>query len=82
MIFSIISVAFDLIPKCLLHFFMSEKLKEKVEEFFACEYELCIEFTGLVRSPLIICSLIYFNCFCHNSNLFLLILLLWSMNTT
>ncbi|KAF8040105.1 hypothetical protein BT93_B2355 [Corymbia citriodora subsp. variegata] len=25
-----------------------EKLKEKVEEFFACEYELCIEFTGLV----------------------------------
>ncbi|KAL3751126.1 hypothetical protein ACJRO7_012011 [Eucalyptus globulus] len=25
-----------------------EKLKEKVEEFFACEFELCIEFTGLV----------------------------------
>ncbi|KAJ6768860.1 2-OXOGLUTARATE (2OG) AND FE(II)-DEPENDENT OXYGENASE SUPERFAMILY PROTEIN [Salix koriyanagi] len=25
-----------------------EKLKEKVENFFGCEYELCIEFTGLI----------------------------------
>ncbi|OWM76692.1 hypothetical protein CDL15_Pgr009257 [Punica granatum] len=29
---------------------LREKLKDKVEEFFGCEYELCIEFTGLVRS--------------------------------
>ena len=28
---------------------MTEKLKEKVEEFFGCEYELFIEFTGLIR---------------------------------
>jgi hypothetical protein len=28
---------------------MTERLKEKVEEFFGCEYELCIEFTGLIR---------------------------------
>ncbi|PKI65291.1 hypothetical protein CRG98_014329 [Punica granatum] len=27
---------------------LREKLKDKVEEFFGCEYELCIEFTGLV----------------------------------
>lgn len=26
-----------------------ERLKEKVEHFFGCEYELCIEFTGLIR---------------------------------
>lgn len=25
-----------------------ERLKEKVEEFFGCEYELCVEFTGLI----------------------------------
>lgn len=25
-----------------------ERLKEKVEHFFGCEYELCIEFTGLI----------------------------------
>jgi hypothetical protein len=28
---------------------MTERLKEKVEEFFGCEYELCVEFTGLIR---------------------------------
>ncbi|KAJ9563687.1 hypothetical protein OSB04_008847 [Centaurea solstitialis] len=28
---------------------MAEKLEEKVEEFFGCEYELFIEFTGLIR---------------------------------
>ncbi|GKV27276.1 hypothetical protein SLEP1_g36463 [Rubroshorea leprosula] len=26
-----------------------ERLKEKIEEFFGCEYELVIEFTGLIR---------------------------------
>ncbi|KAG8632902.1 hypothetical protein MANES_18G025338v8 [Manihot esculenta] len=26
-----------------------ERLKEKVEEFFGCEYELFVEFTGLIR---------------------------------
>ncbi|KAK4786444.1 hypothetical protein SAY86_003133 [Trapa natans] len=25
-----------------------EMLKEKVEEFFGCDFELCIEFTGLI----------------------------------
>ncbi|CAN1152077.1 Prolyl 3-hydroxylase 1, partial [Linum perenne] len=25
-----------------------ERLKDKVEEFFHCEYELCVEFTGLI----------------------------------
>ncbi|KAG6766004.1 hypothetical protein POTOM_030068 [Populus tomentosa] len=25
-----------------------ERLKEKVEHFFGCEYELCVEFTGLI----------------------------------
>jgi len=28
---------------------MTEKLKEKVEEYFGCEFELFIEFTGLIR---------------------------------
>lgn len=28
---------------------MAERLKEKVEEFFGCEFELVIEFTGLIR---------------------------------
>lgn len=28
---------------------IAERLKEKVEEFFGCEYELVIEFTGLIR---------------------------------
>lgn len=28
---------------------MAERLKEKVEEFFGCEYELVVEFTGLIR---------------------------------
>ncbi|CAK9176620.1 unnamed protein product [Ilex paraguariensis] len=26
-----------------------ERIKEKVEEFFGCEYELVVEFTGLIR---------------------------------
>ncbi|KAJ7942808.1 2-oxoglutarate (2OG) and Fe(II)-dependent oxygenase superfamily protein [Quillaja saponaria] len=26
-----------------------EKLKDKLEEFFGCEYELFVEFTGLIR---------------------------------
>lgn len=28
---------------------ITESLKEKVEEFFGCEYELFVEFTGLIR---------------------------------
>ncbi|KAI3497972.1 hypothetical protein L1887_33635 [Cichorium endivia] len=36
-------------PHLILPFIpIREKLKEKVEEFFDCEYELCIEFTGLI----------------------------------
>lgn len=40
-----------------------EKLKEKVEEFFGCEYELCIEFTGLIRLGSSIRLSIVFLCF-------------------
>ncbi|KAJ9563706.1 hypothetical protein OSB04_008866 [Centaurea solstitialis] len=37
-------------PHLILPFIpIREKLKEKVEEFFGCEYELFIEFTGLIR---------------------------------
>ncbi|KAI3818366.1 hypothetical protein L1987_12171 [Smallanthus sonchifolius] len=36
-------------PHLILPFIpLREKLKEKVEEFFGCEYELFIEFTGLI----------------------------------
>ena len=28
---------------------MTERLKDKAEEFFKCEYELFVEFTGLIR---------------------------------
>ncbi|KAK9074444.1 hypothetical protein SSX86_007042 [Deinandra increscens subsp. villosa] len=36
-------------PHLILPFLpLREKLKEKVEEFFGCEYELFIEFTGLI----------------------------------
>ncbi|CAH1416751.1 unnamed protein product [Lactuca virosa] len=36
-------------PHLILPFLpIREKLKEKVEEFFGCEYELFIEFTGLI----------------------------------
>ncbi|KVH97464.1 prolyl 3-hydroxylase 1 isoform X1 [Cynara cardunculus var. scolymus] len=36
-------------PHLILPFIpIREKLKEKVEEFFGCEYELFIEFTGLI----------------------------------
>ena len=30
-------------------FVESEKVKEAVEEYFECEFELFIEFTGLIR---------------------------------
>lgn len=29
--------------------FVTERLKEKAEEFFGCDYELFVEFTGLIR---------------------------------
>ena len=29
---------------------MTERVKEAVEEFFDCEFELFLEFTGLIRS--------------------------------
>jgi len=32
--------------------FAAEKVKEAVEEFFGCEFELFVEFTGLIRSAL------------------------------
>lgn len=35
---------------------MTERLKEKAEEFFGCEYELFVEFTGLIRfSSFLLC---------------------------
>lgn len=36
-----------------------ERLKEKLEECFGCEYELFIEFTGLIRSL----SLLFYSAF-------------------
>jgi len=32
--------------------FSAEKVKDAVEEFFECEFELFVEFTGLIRSVL------------------------------
>lgn len=47
----------NLVCLCILP--MAEMLKEKVEEFFGCEYELCIEFTGLIRFSLCyLCNLL------------------------
>ncbi|KAK1314090.1 hypothetical protein QJS10_CPA06g02313 [Acorus calamus] len=37
-------------PHLLLPFLpLRERLRETVEEFFGCEYELFVEFTGLIR---------------------------------
>lgn len=39
---------------CILWVGVVERLKEKVEEYFGCEYELFVEFTGLIRLVLLL----------------------------
>lgn len=47
---NVIVLLFTLVSNGLFSWLeMTERLKEKLEEFFGCEYELCIEFTGLIR---------------------------------
>lgn len=60
----------------LTSIFVIERLKEKAEEFFGCEYELFVEFTGLIRFVLLLfpplcvkCRDVMLSLFAFKSNL-------------